>query len=100
MSLQHQQILVQHLLLVAEYVTQAPFEPDEARPPVVGRPGSVRRSHVVKAPPVVDSGAVERAEPAVFVSAEPVAPVVEPDVSPTHDDESCSFDTGEPDAGS
>ena len=73
---------------VAEYVTQAPFEPDEARPPVVvGRPGSVRRRHVVKAPPVVDSGAVERAEPAGFVSAEPVAPAVEPDVSPAHGDE-------------
>ena len=43
---------------VAEYVTQAPFEPDEAPPPVVGRPGSVRRRRVVKAPPVVDSGAV------------------------------------------
>ena len=39
---------------VAEYVTQAPCEPDEAPPPVVGRPGSVRRRHVVKVPPVVD----------------------------------------------
>ena len=56
-------------------------------PPMVGRPGSVRRRHVVKAPPVVDSGAVERAEPAGFVSAEPVAPAVEPDVPPAHDDE-------------
>ena len=72
---------------VAEYVTQAPFEPDEAPPPVVGRPGSVRRRHVVKAPPVVDSGAVETAEPAGLVSAEPVAPAVVPEVPPAHDDE-------------
>ena len=46
-------------------------------------PGSVRRRRVVKAPPVVDSGAVERAEPAGFVSAEPVVPAVDP----AHDDE-------------
>ena len=72
---------------VAEYVTEAPFEPDEASPPVVGRSGSVPRRHVVTALPVVDSGAVERAEPAGFVSAEPVAAAVEPEVPPAHDDE-------------
>ena len=35
----------------------------------------------------MDSGAVERAEPAGFVSAELVVPAVEPDVPPAHDDE-------------
>ena len=51
----------------------------------------MRRRLVVGAPPVEDSGAAVRAEPgpwaAGFVFAEPVAPAVETELPPAHDDE-------------